>query len=76
KSDIEEIDEAKGFTEVLNNLKIYNSFRQFPGSHTWQYWREHLADSLTFVGKQFRASEISHRDENLGFNRGKNTRSY
>jgi len=76
KSDIEEIDEAEQFTKVLNNLKIYNSFRQFPGSHTWRYWREHLADSLTFVGKQFRASEIAHRDENLGFNRGKNTRNY
>ncbi|MEH2320872.1 alpha/beta hydrolase [Nostoc sp.] len=76
KSDIEEIDEAERFTKVLNQIKIYNSFRQFPGSHTWQYWREHLADSLTFVGKQFRASEIAHRDENLGFNRAKNTRSY
>ncbi|MEH1932500.1 MAG: alpha/beta hydrolase-fold protein [Nostoc sp.] len=76
ESDIQEIDEAERFTKVLNNLKIYNSFRQFPGSHTWQYWREHLADSLTFVGKQFRASEIAHRDENLGFNRGKNTRNY
>jgi enterochelin esterase-like enzyme len=64
-SDIEEIDEAKQFTKVLNNLKISNLFRQFPGSHTWQYWRENLANSLTFVGEQFRVAEIAHKTKNL-----------
>ncbi|WP_414573484.1 alpha/beta hydrolase [Nostoc sp. CCY 9925] len=58
RSDIQEIEEAKQFTKVLNKLKIYYLFREFPGSHTWQYWREHLIDSLTFVGEQFRFSEI------------------
>ncbi|MEH2070483.1 MAG: alpha/beta hydrolase-fold protein [Nostoc sp.] len=58
KSDTEEINEAKKFSQVLDKLKIYHSFREFPGSHTWKYWREHLADSLTFVGEQFRLSEI------------------
>ncbi|RCJ30581.1 esterase [Nostoc minutum NIES-26] len=58
-SDIEEINEAQDFNKVLERLKITHSFRQFPGSHTWQYWREHLADSLTFVGEQFRLSHIS-----------------
>ncbi|MGF1935446.1 MAG: alpha/beta hydrolase [Nostoc sp. ChiQUE02] len=71
KSDTEEIDEAKRFTEVLNKLKIYNLFRQFPGSHTWQYWREHLADSLTFVGEQFRVAEIAHKADKLGVNQKK-----
>ncbi|MDZ8225535.1 alpha/beta hydrolase [Nostoc sp. ChiVER01] len=60
-SDIEEIDEAQKFSQVLDKLKVYNLFRQFPGSHTWKYWREHLSDSLTFVGEQFRVSEIAHR---------------
>ncbi|WP_138501492.1 alpha/beta hydrolase [Nostoc sp. PA-18-2419] len=58
KSDTEEIKEAEKFSQVLDKLKIYHSFREFPGSHTWKYWREHLADSLTFVGEQFRLSEI------------------
>ncbi|MEH2250946.1 alpha/beta hydrolase [Nostoc sp.] len=74
-SDIEEINEAERFTKVLNNLKIYNSFRQFPGSHTWQYWREHLADSLTFVGEQFRLAKVAHRDEFVGVNQNKNTQN-
>ena len=60
KSDTEELDDARQFNQVLSQLKIYNMFRQFPGSHTWDYWREHLADSLTFVGEQFRISQIAH----------------
>ena len=65
KSDIEEIDQAEQFAKVLNELKIYNLFREFPGSHTWKYWRKHLADSLTFVGEQFRLSDIAHKSEKL-----------
>ncbi|GBE93335.1 alpha/beta hydrolase [Nostoc cycadae] len=67
-SDTEELDDAKAFMQVLNQQKVYNQFRQFPGSHTWQYWREHLADSLTFVGEQFRIAEIAHAADNLGVN--------
>ncbi|MEH2392115.1 MAG: alpha/beta hydrolase-fold protein [Nostoc sp.] len=72
KSDIEEIDQAEQFAKVLNELKIYNLFREFPGSHTWKYWRKHLADSLTFVGEQFRLSDIAHKSEKLDFS-AKNT---
>ncbi|MFN6539097.1 MAG: alpha/beta hydrolase [Nostoc sp. EkiNYC01] len=68
RSDTEEIDEAEQFTKVLNKLKIYYLFRQFPGSHTWQYWREHLADSLTFVGEQFKIAEIAHKTDRQSFN--------
>ncbi|MEH1823495.1 MAG: alpha/beta hydrolase-fold protein [Nostoc sp.] len=74
-SDSEEIDEAEQFNKVLNKLKIQNLFRQFPGSHTWQYWREHLADSLTFVGEQFRSSEIAHGTGNSNLNAQKHTQN-
>ncbi|MEH2214749.1 alpha/beta hydrolase [Nostoc sp.] len=70
-SDIDEIREAERFSKVLNQLKIYNSFREFPGSHTWQYWRKHLANSLTFVGEQFRASETANMADNLNINQKK-----
>jgi enterochelin esterase-like enzyme len=75
-SDIEGVDEAENFSKVLNQLKIYHLFRQYPGSHTWQYWRKHLADSLTFVGEQFRASEITHRADNQSSNMIKNHQKY
>ncbi|MCP6761730.1 MAG: esterase family protein [Fischerella sp. CENA71] len=63
-SDIEEMEEAKQFTKVLSQLKISNVFREFPGGHTWNYWREHLADSLTFVGEQFRTAQTVHTADN------------
>ncbi|QIR40793.1 esterase family protein [Tolypothrix sp. PCC 7910] len=71
-SDTEELDEGKQFSHVLNQLKIYNIFHQFPGSHTWEYWREHLADSLTFVGEQFRIAQIAHAGDKLSLERTKN----
>ncbi|WP_445635823.1 alpha/beta hydrolase [Nostoc sp. DSM 114161] len=67
KSDIEEIEEGQKFSKLLAQLKIYHLFREFPGGHTWQYWREHLADSLTFVGEQFKLSEIAHQADNQSF---------
>ncbi|OYD94770.1 esterase [Nostoc sp. 'Peltigera membranacea cyanobiont' 210A] len=70
-SDIDEIREAERFSKALNQLKIYNSFREFPGSHTWQYWRKHLANSLTFVGEQFRASETANMADNSNINQKK-----
>lgn len=42
------------FEALLNQLQIKNQFNQFPGNHSWRYWRQHLADSLAFVGEQFR----------------------
>jgi enterochelin esterase-like enzyme len=73
-SDIEEIDEAKNFSQVLSKLKIQNTFRRFPGSHTWQYWREHLADSLSFVGEQFKTSQVAHLADNLAIEKPTNNR--
>ena len=49
--------ENRNFHELLDRLKIANVLHEFPGEHTWRYWREHLADSLTFVGKQFQLAE-------------------
>ncbi len=65
KSDNEGLEEIRAFTQVLNQLKVYNLSRQFPGSHTWDYWREHLADSLTFVGEQFKIADIAHSTDSL-----------
>ncbi|HEY9602621.1 MAG TPA: alpha/beta hydrolase-fold protein [Allocoleopsis sp.] len=51
------LSENRHFHELLDRLKIANVLHEFPGEHTWRYWREHLADSLTFVGKQFQLAE-------------------
>jgi enterochelin esterase-like enzyme len=70
KSDNEEVEEIKAFAQVLNKLKVYNLSREFPGSHTWDYWREHLTDSLTFVGEQFKIAQITHSTDNLNNSTG------
>lgn len=58
--DEEFLDESKRFHQVLNQLKISNVFHEFPGGHGivgddtgFNYWHKHLADSLSYVGKQF-----------------------
>ena len=45
------------FERELDRLKISNEANEFPGEHSWRYWRQHLADSLAFVGKQWMEQE-------------------
>ncbi|HLO47975.1 MAG TPA: alpha/beta hydrolase-fold protein [Kamptonema sp.] len=52
---------SEQFHQLLNSLNIANEFHKFPGGHGivgadvgWNYWHKHLADSLTYVGKQFK----------------------
>ncbi len=51
------------FHAQLNSLGVANEFNKFPGGHGivgpdvgWNYWHKHLADSLSYVGKQFNIS--------------------
>lgn len=62
KGDGEFLEHTKNFHDSLNKSKISNVFHEFPGGHvtvllgpdaTWNYWNKHLADSLSYVGKQF-----------------------
>ena len=32
----------------LTEAQIYHIFEEFPGDHTWEYWHEHLHDTLKF----------------------------
>ena len=54
-SDREYVEQSQKFHQELNQLQIANVFQVFPGGHTWSYWRQHLTDSLSFVGEEFRA---------------------
>jgi enterochelin esterase-like enzyme len=42
------------FHQELNRLQIANVLNEFPGSHSWRFWQAHLADSLSFVGQQWK----------------------
>lgn len=53
QSDSFSLNQNRQFKAVLNQLKIKNVVREFPGEHSWRYWRQHLTDSLMFVNDQF-----------------------
>jgi enterochelin esterase-like enzyme len=60
------LEESQRFDQVLTRLKIPHVFNQFPGGHGivgadtgWNYWHKHLADSLSYVGKQFRDASVT-----------------
>ncbi len=63
KEDAKYLQTTQQFHQTLDQLKIPNEFHVFPGGHGivgknvgWNYWHKHLTDSLSFVGKQFKAA--------------------
>ena len=43
------IDGNRKLTAQLNDEGIDHIYEEFPGEHTWDYWQEHLRDSLKFL---------------------------
>ena len=37
--------------QELDRAGMAHVYEEFPGAHSWQYWQEHLADSLRFFGR-------------------------
>lgn len=61
EQDKEFLTSTEQFHQTLNKLEIANEFHAFSGGHGivgadfgWNYWHKHLADQLTYVGKQFK----------------------
>lgn len=68
EADEKYLDATRDFHIALSNLEIYNEFYVFPGGHGivgqnvgWNYWRTHLADSLSFVGRQFHSVQTQKK---------------
>jgi putative tributyrin esterase len=45
------IEENRELHRRLNAFGIAHTYEEFPGAHSWDYWREHLADTLLFFGQ-------------------------
>ena len=61
QNDTEFVTSTQEFHQVLDRLGIANQFHIFPGGHGlsgadigWNYFHKHLADSLSYVGTQFK----------------------
>ena len=37
--------------EALKKAQVPHEYAEFPGGHTWDYWHQHLADSLRFFAR-------------------------
>jgi putative tributyrin esterase len=48
-ADDEAFADNRDFHALLERLGVPHTFREFPGTHTWSYWREHLRDALIAV---------------------------
>jgi enterochelin esterase-like enzyme len=58
KEDTSFLNQNRQFHPILNWLKVTNILHEFPGEHTRRYWRQHLANSLAFVGEQFEHAHL------------------
>ena len=44
----------RAFSRELDSLGVRHEFREFAGSHDWNYWRLHLHESLVAVTRDMR----------------------
>ena len=45
----------RAFDRTLTSLGVSHVYREYPGSHTWGYWRAHLRDALAAVSAGWEA---------------------
>ncbi|MDF7823342.1 alpha/beta hydrolase-fold protein [Pontiellaceae bacterium B12227] len=45
------IEENRELHQQLEAAGIEHSYQEFPGEHAWEYWIEHLRDTLRFIGR-------------------------
>ena len=57
----ESIEENRAFHQQLLRLGIPHTYREFPGTHTWGYWRTHLADLLGALAPRLRGTDVGIR---------------
>lgn len=39
----------RDFDASLTRLGVVHDYREYPGAHTWGYWREHVRESVAFL---------------------------
>ena len=50
----ESLADNQAFSRELDSLGVHHEFREFAGSHDWDYWRLHLHESLVAVTRDMR----------------------
>lgn len=50
------VDQNRAFDAGLTALHVAHEFHEYPGTHNWDYWKEHVGQSLAWIGKQLQPS--------------------
>jgi enterochelin esterase-like enzyme len=45
----ESIEENRTFDRTLTELGVPHTYHEFPGSHTWSYWRAHFREAIVAI---------------------------
>lgn len=48
--------ESRTFRDAMAAQRIPLTYREWPGAHTWDYWRAHVGESLVWIGRQIGSS--------------------
>lgn len=43
---------SRAFADAMQASAIPIAYREWPGTHTWDYWRAHVGESLSWIGRQ------------------------
>ncbi len=47
------LEDNRAFHRELEKLGIPHAYREFPGTHSWDYWDEHVQETLRFFHRTF-----------------------
>jgi len=62
--DDESAGENREFDVMLTGMGVAHTYREFPGTHDWKYWRAHLPASLVAVTAKMRGAEAPPAERN------------
>jgi S-formylglutathione hydrolase FrmB len=48
--------QSRAFRDAMAALGAPVEYREWPGAHTWSYWRAHLPESLAWIGQRIAAT--------------------
>jgi S-formylglutathione hydrolase FrmB len=51
-TDDELLHQSRAFRWELERLGIPVTYAEWPGAHTWDYWRRHAAESVTWLAER------------------------
>jgi S-formylglutathione hydrolase FrmB len=43
------VDQSRAFHATLQSLGVSHEYAEWPGAHTWDYWRTHARESLAWM---------------------------